>query len=134
VMLLLRPASSFKTQLRTLSAVTRKKNTETTKQIMQIIAVQLSLLETTVRAAGRSACTHVPTRRHSVQTSETSMRWRAGANGSDCFSVGFTSALISGTPAGGTFNWTVMRRNMSKRLLEAGLVLGAPVAKACGVK
>ena len=54
----------------------------------------------------------------------------AGVIGSDCFSVGFTPALISGTPAGGTFDWTVLRRRISKRLLKAGLVLGVPVIVA----
>ena len=49
----------------------------------------------------------------------------AGDRGSLSFSAGFTSTFISGTPAGGTFTWTVVRRRMSKRLLEAGLVLGS---------
>ena len=70
-----------------------------------------------------------------MPTSETWMLWGAGDRGSHCFSVGFTSALISGTPAGGgTFDWTGSQRRSSKRLLEACLVLGVPVAVACGVE
>ena len=93
---------------------------------------------TSLDGAARSACTDALVVRGLLPTFAGAELWGAveppvpvaGARGSDCFSVGFRAALIKGTPAGGTFNWTVLRRRISKRLLEAGLVLGVPVTVA----
>ena len=94
---------------------------------------------TSLDGAARSACTDALVERGLLPTFASAELWGAveppvpvaGARGSDCFSAGFTPALISGTPAGGgTFDWTGSQRRSSKRLLEAGLVLGVPVAVA----
>ena len=94
---------------------------------------------TSLDGAARSACTDALVGRGLLPTLASAELWEAveppgpvaGARGSDCFSAGFRVVLISGTPAGGgTFDWTGSQRRSSKRLLEAGLVLGVPVAVA----
>ena len=103
------------------------------------VLVRETITLTSLDGAARSACTDALVGRGLLPTFASAELWGAveppvpvaGARGSDCFSAGFRAALISGTPAGGgTFDWTVLRRRISKRLLEAGLVLGVPVIVA----